>query len=471
MDLPTEKIEYYIVKLLLESDIFLRGYANKITPDMFSSNIKPIINGIITVFKKTNKSISVKILEDIILPKVVKDNPSLIDRCKNEIENAKTIELSSNDILSSLKDDIEKFLKTRKILAAFGKALPHLENNEHDSVISIMEEAFKSNFEEEKELDYWDHLEERQERSKENSTVYPSGLPSLDKMIGGGYRKKGLFVFAGPPNVGKSLILNDAASNLSLQGFNVLYITLELAEDYISQRSDAKIGEYSMNELNVNPEKAIQKVIAKKKIMEKSGKKYGKLIYKYYPANTISCNDIRAYIKNYEAKSGNKFDFVIIDYLKLLRSGNRAKSDNTYIELGKVTIEMRNIAVEYDVCVLTATATDRSSMKSSDIGLNNLSDSIAIGQSADVVVTLVRDETLDKQNLMAVSCIKSRYSRNIGQFTAKVDYDFMRLLDISKDSIVNQKINDAKNAARNRDEENEDFSNVEEDFKDVEEIF
>lgn len=458
MHIPKEPIEYYIVKMLLVSDTFLRTYYTKIAPELFSEKIRYIVSAIMIFYKKNNRILPRNILEDIIIPKMCKNDLDVIESVKIELDKILCIEVAESDIISSLKEDIEKFIKTRKILNAVGKAMPLLEENKNDSAIAILEEAFKLSFDESMGLDYWEDLESRSTRSKEISEVISTGMPSLDKLIGGGYRKKSLFAFAGPPNVGKTLILNDAASTLALNGQNVLYITLELTEDYVSQRTDAKIGEFCMNQLNVNPEVAIKKVMAKRDIMVKNGKKFGKLIYKNYSPNSISSTDIKAYIKNIESKKNIKFDFVIVDYLKLLKASGKVYGDNLYNKLGTVCEELRDIALTFNVCVLTASQTDRRSMNASEIGMDNISDSIAIVQTVDVLVTISRDETTDKQDMMRLACVKSRYSRNQGDIMAKVDYDFMKLVEtnnttsIHQTNLKNGKISVPKDVKDNTDE-------------------
>lgn len=438
MNIKPEKIEYYIVKMMLESDLFIRTYANKMAPEMFSNDLKTIIIGILAFYKKTNKTVKVNILEDLIIPKICKDKDYEVEIAKEQLQKVLALDSDSNDLFTSLKEDIENFIKTRKFILAWAKASPLLDEQKHDEARTIIEDAFKVTFDESMGLDYWEDLEKRSARSNDIKETMTTSLPTLDKYIGGGYRRKALFVFAGPPNVGKSLVLNDAASSLSLNGFNVLYLSLELSEDYISQRTDAKIGNCSMNSINLSPEDAIKTVIAKRNILKKNNKKIGKLIYKDYSPNSISCNDIKCFIKNWELKNDLKFDFIVVDYLKLIKANGKVYGDNLYNKLGTVCEELRDIARTFNVCVISASQTDRQSMNSDSIKMSNISDSIAIVQTADVLVTLARDETLNAQNLMLVSVVKSRFSKNNSQFTARIDYDYMRLIDMGDGTSVDK---------------------------------
>jgi replicative DNA helicase len=326
-------------------------------------------------------------------------------------------------------------------MKAFIKGMDFLKEGKHDELVATMEESFRLNFDESLGLDYFEDLETRLERSKIVNEVVSTGLPSLDVLMGGGYRRKALFVYAGPGNVGKSLVLNDAASTVALKGYNVLYVSLELAEDYISQRTDAKFSGVSMNVINASPEEAIKKAILKRNVLRQEGHKIGKIIYKDYPPNTASCNDIRGLLKTLETKKNFKVDFIIIDYIKLLKANGKFLGDNLYNKLGTVCEEMRALAIEYNACVLSASQTGRQTYGSASVGMEDVSDSIAIPQTADVLVTLARNTTLNKEDSILLSMVKSRFSRNMGQMQAKIDYDYMKLVDINNSGSYTQSDN------------------------------
>lgn len=457
MDIKPEKIDYYIVKLLLKSDVFLRKYASKLSPDLFPREMRFVVNAILIFHKKYNRLCPVNILQDMLIPKLCKDNENFIQMSKIELDKVESIEdFTVVDMVDVIKEDVQNFIKTRKFLIAYSKIIPLLSENKHEDARLVMEDVFKVSFDEKMGLDYWEDLQDRYDRCDRINEFIPTHLKELNDLIGGGYRRKALFVYAGPPNVGKSLVLNDAASSLSLQGYNVLYITLELAEDYISQRTDAKIGEFAMNQLNMNPKAAIKKIMAKRDILKQQNKDFGKLIYKEYSANEASCNDFKNLIREYEQHFKIKFDFVIIDYLKLIKAAGKIYGDNMYLKLGTVCEELRALAREFDVCVLTATATDKQSMNSDSIKMNNVSDSIAIVQTADVLITLARDQALDASNLILVSVVKSRFSRNNGQLHAKIDYDYMRLVEndlgIKKQPTDRKPINDVEDVEQQPDD-------------------
>jgi replicative DNA helicase len=444
MEFDEEKIELYIIKSLLESDVYIRNYGTKMSGELFSATNQDIVNGILAFYRKNGKAPPAKILEDIVLPKVCKNSKERIQKCSDVLDTVLAIKAHVEENAKFLQDETKKFIKTRNIMIAFGKCVELLNEHKHEEIVKTMEDSFRINFDESLGLDYFKDLESRMERCNISNEKISTGLPTLDKMIGGGYRRKALFVYAGPGNVGKSLVLNDAASTLALNGYNVIYFSLELAEDYISQRTDAKFAQVSMNEINVKPEDAIKKAIAKRDIMTQEGKKLGKLIYKDYSPNEISCNDIRAFLTTLEKKNDFKPDFIIIDYVKLLKASGKVYGDNLYGKLGTVCEEMRALGKEYNACVITASQTGRQSYNSSSIGMEDVADSIAISQTADVLITLARNTALNQDNLILLNLVKSRFSRNEGQFQAKIDYDYMKLVDVSETSL-DFKRNEANN--------------------------
>lgn len=440
-DFDTDNIEFYIVKQLLESDSFARSYIAKIQPELFSAKLADVVRGIVMYFKKFGKFPPAKVLEDVVIPQIVKNDEDLVKNAKAALQVISAMKIPAADITTFMADETKKFIKTRTIMNAFVKCVDLVPQHKHDDIVAIMENAFRVNFDESLGLNYFEDLEQRLARCALTHEVISTGLPTLDGLIGGGYRRKALFVFAGPGNVGKSLVLNDAASTLALAGYNVLYLSLELSEDYISQRTDAKFGDISMNSINADPEAAIKKVMAKRKVMMDDGRKLGQLIYKDYPPNVASCNDIRGLLKTLETKNGFKPDFLIIDYVKLVKPNGKVYGDNLYNKLGTVCEEMRALGIEYNACVLSASQTGRQSYGSASIGMEDVSDSIAIPQTADVLVTLARNETLNKDNSILLTLAKSRFSRNEGSMQARIDYDHMKLIDISEGSQANDMTN------------------------------
>jgi archaellum biogenesis ATPase FlaH len=422
-------------------------------PNLFEEKHKAIISGIIVYYKKTGMKVPIQVLEDVLLPRICQDNAKEIENAKTIIDCCLAKTMPADDIHKFMAEETKKFIKTQTILNAFAKCMD-LVGKDNDQLVSIMESAFRLNFDESLGQDYFNGLEERLERAALAAEVISTGLPSLDMLIGGGYRRKSLFVFAGPANSGKSLVLNDAASTLALEGYNVLYLSMELTEDYIAQRTDAKFSGVSMNTINVDPSEAIRKAIIKRDLLKKEHKKVGKLIYKEYAPNAVSCNDIRGLLKSLENKTDFKVDFIIVDYLKLVKPNGKLYSDNMYGKLQTVCEELRALGMENNACILSASQTGRQSFNAEKMGMEDISDSIGIAQTADVMIMLIRSR--ENQDLMTLQVAKSRYSKNDGSTITTINWDEMRLVDskalsIKKsDKIVRHNIqNQAENPMNN----------------------
>jgi len=438
----TSKLEGYIIKNLMVNNSFTLNYLQKLHPDFFSDKYKEIIKGIHAFYKKNQRSPNKEILCDIILPKVISSDDKKLAATIDLVESIGLVTIETTD-LKIIEEETQLFIKRNVYIKAITDGVDLIKSNKFDEIVSLFDSALeKLSFNDDFGLDYFSDLEGRLERAATLNEATSTTYPSLDRLMGGGYRSKALFIYAGPANTGKTLVLNDSAANLVMQGKNVVYFTLELAQDYIAQRTDAKYSQVSMNEINASPEMALKKAILKRDENKTKNKKVGKLIYKYYGPNTVSSNDMYALIKNMEMKMGIKFDFVFVDYLKLLKPNGKLYSDNMYGKLEAVCQELRGMAAELDVCVVTASQTTRDSYNSNQIGMAQMSDSLGIAQTADVIITLIRNDQMNEQNLMMLQLAKSRFSRNEGSVTMKVDYDYMRLIDVDeKDGQTNLRKN------------------------------
>ncbi len=439
----TEQIEYYIVKHLLEDNSFLIKFEEKINADLFSAKFQDIIKGIKICFKKCNKVVTLKQFEDIVIPKVVNDDIKRIEIAKETLLVIKSIEKFSKDVENFIYEKTEEFIKNKRVLNVVYKHSEtlFLKPETHGNFIQELNDAQNVCFKQSEGIDYFSDFEKRLNNPTLSNESISTGLPSLDALFGGGYRRKALFVYAGPSNVGKSLVLVDAASTLALKGYNVVYISLELSREYIAQRVDAKISEVAMNIINSDPGLAIKTAVSRMEVFKQSGNKIGKLFITDYAPNTASCNDIKSYLKTLETQTAFKPDFIIIDYIKLLNSIETVKGDNLYNILKRVTLEMRTLAIIYNACVISASQTNRQSYGSASVGAINLSDSICIMENSDVLVTLARNTALDQENTMLMSLEKSRFSRNEGSMQVRIDYDHMKLIDISIGSTHNSMTN------------------------------
>jgi RecA/RadA recombinase len=265
-------------------------------------------------------------------------------------------------------------------------------------------------------------------------SLIKSGSKQFDDNFGG-FRKKTLTIVAGPSNSGKTMFLvNATASMISVatERKNILYITLEIDESQIGVRVDASLLGVPMKELReriktTTDESVIEKFVS----IKESG---NRLVIKSMRSGSNTA-DIEALVRNLsfiplpDEEKVFKPDVILVDYFGLLRPNNPSKNANSYEKGREISEELRALAQDYNCAVICAAQTNRSSF-GNDVGQDSISDSIAISQTADIMLTINRNESLDLANQQMLYLAKSRFSRAGAKFLFTVDYDTMRLNDL-----------------------------------------
>jgi len=240
--------------------------------------------------------------------------------------------------------------------------------------------------------------------------------------------KKSLNVVLAGTGAGKSLFMCHVAASTLMQGKNVLYITLEMAEERIAERIDANLMNITMDELKV-----IDKKVFETRVNKLSQKTQGKLIIKEYPTASAHSGHFRALIEELKAKKEFVPDVLIIDYLNICSSARlkMGASVNSYLYIKSIAEELRGLAVEYNVPVLTATQVTRGGYNSSDVELTDTSESFGLPATADLMFALIRSEELDELNQIMVKQLKNRYAdpSHYKRFVVGVDRSKMKLYD------------------------------------------
>jgi KaiC/GvpD/RAD55 family RecA-like ATPase len=230
---------------------------------------------------------------------------------------------------------------------------------------------------------------------------------------------------------GKSLFMCHFAASTLMQGLNVLYITMEMAEERIAERIDANLMNLSMDELKVIDRKVFDARVAKI-----AGKTQGKLIVKEYPTASAHSGHFRALLEELKGKMDFKPDVLIIDYLNICSSARlkMGASVNSYTYIKSIAEELRGLAVEYNVPVLTATQVTRGGFNSSDVELTDTSESFGLPATADLMFALIRSEEMDALNQIMVKQLKNRYAdpSSYKRFVIGVDRSKMKLYDVEE---------------------------------------
>ena len=258
-----------------------------------------------------------------------------------------------------------------------------------------------------------------------------SGLDYFDKITKGGIPNKTLNIALAGTGVGKSLFMCDFASKALLQGKNVLYITMEMAEERIAERIDANL-------LNVNIQDIIDvpKPIFENKVTNIQKKTQGQLFIKEYPTASAHSGHFDALLKELQLKKDFRPDIIFIDYLNICASSRfRAGSNvNSYTVVKSIAEELRGLAVQYNLPIVSATQTTRSGYGSSDVNITDTSESFGLPATADLMFALISNDELEQMGQIMVKQLKNRYNdpTTHRKFVVGIDRAKMRLFDVEQ---------------------------------------
>ena len=356
----------------------------------------------------------------------------------NEEEFKKVIEviktLSTDDVdYDWLVDTTERFCKDRAIYLAIVAGISIVEgrdkNRGPDAIPSILTDALAVGFDNRVGHDYLLDSESRWDYYNTTEKKIPFDLEFFNRITKGGLPPKTLNIALAGTGVGKSLFMCHVAANCLSQGKNVLYITLEMAEERIAERIDANLMNISMEDLHDLPKQMFDDKIAK--IIKSTS---GKLIVKEYPTASAHSAHFRGLIKELAIKKSFKPDILFVDYLNIC-SSSRFKGQanvNSYMYIKSIAEELRGLAVETNIPIMSATQTTRSGYSNSDVGLEDTSESFGLPATADLMFALISNEELDELNQIAVKQLKNRYNDPTvnKRFVVGIDRAKMRLFDV-----------------------------------------
>ena len=301
------------------------------------------------------------------------------------------------------------------------------------SIPEILSDALAVSFDSHIGHDFIEDAEERFDFYQRKESRTPFDLDYFNKITKGGLPNKTLNIALAGTGVGKSLFMCHCAAANLMNAKNVLYITMEMAEEKIAERIDANLLNVTMDELKVLPKDAYDK-----KMSRVSNKTTGKLIIKEYPTASASSGHFRHLLNELKLKRSFRPDIIYIDYLNICMSARlrHGSNVNSYTYVKAIAEELRGLAVEFGVPVVSATQTTRSGFTSSDIGLEDTSESFGLPATADLMFALISTEELQDLGQIMVKQLKNRYSDpNINRrFVLGVDRAKMRLFDAEQEA-------------------------------------
>lgn len=325
--------------------------------------------------------------------------------------------------------EAEEFIRQRCIMDVCFKVVEQVNNEDMEGIGASpdeMREAVAFAFDNNVGLDIFDEeAEDKIYTQLHNSdVVVPTGLDTIDDLIEGGFHEKTLSLIMAETNMGKSLIMGALATNNVFQGKNVLYVTCEMSEFKIGERVLQNSFDMSAKDIKRLPRDKFGSAFKKARREMK-----GRFIVKEYATGGASTNHIRNLLKELYMKKKFVPDIIYIDYIGIMASTSSNKNDNTYTTQKKITEEVRGLAVEEGIPIVSAIQTNRSGMGQSDLDLTNVSDSIGTAFTADVMIGVTQQPELRAAGKYRWSLIKNRYGPNGVGVTVKVDYNKMRLTD------------------------------------------
>jgi archaellum biogenesis ATPase FlaH len=324
-------------------------------------------------------------------------------------------------------EEFEGFTRRQELERAILKSADLLEKGNFDPVEKLIKDAVQISLTKDLGTDYFDDPRARLMALKNNNGQNSTGWPALDRLLYGGFNRGELQIFAGGSGSGKSLFMQNLAVNWAQAGLNGCYLTLELSEGLCSMRIDSMMTNTSSKEIF----KDIDTVEMKVKMMQK---KSGGLQIKYMPAQS-TVNDIRAYLKELQVKTGKKVDFLCVDYLDLIMPVSAKVSPNDLFVKDKyVSEELRNLAKELNVLFVTASQLNRAAVEEIEFDHSHISGGISKINTADNVFGIFTSRAMRERGRYQIQLMKTRSSAGVGQ---KVDLEFdletLRIRDLGED--------------------------------------
>ena len=319
--------------------------------------------------------------------------------------------------------EFESFTKRQEIERAVLKAADLLEAGDFDPIEKLIKDAVQISLTKDMGTDYFADPAARINKYFNSGGQVSTGWPQLDRLLYGGFSRGELNIFAGGSGSGKSLVMMNIALNWLQMGLSGVYISLELSEELTSLRTDAMLTQTSTKDIRKDIDTTTLKVVL-------VGKKSGNYQVKGLPAQS-NINDIRAYLKEYQIQTGKKVDFVMIDYLDLLMPVSAKVSPNDLFVKDKyVSEELRNLAKELGVLMVTASQLNRSAVEEVVFDHSHISGGISKINTADNVFGIFTSRSMKERGKYQIQCMKSRSSTGVGQnIDLEYNIETMRITD------------------------------------------
>lgn len=425
------KMEQTILKHLIHDEEYTRKVLPFLKEEYFSDRTEKLLfNEINDYIQEYNSNPTYESLVIQLTDKKITD-----EEYRQSVEILNDINETKQDLcdIEWLVDKSEKFCQDKAIYNGVVEAIQIIDgkssNLDKGAIPDILTKALSVGFDNNVGHDYMDDYESRYDYYHRVMERIPFDMDYFNKITNGGLPKKSLSLIAAGTGVGKSLFKCHHAAHCLTQGRNVLYITLELAEEEVAKRIDSNLLNLTFDDLT-----SITKESYAKRISSLKSKNIGKLIIKEYPTSSANVNHFRTLLNELNLKRNFIPDIIFIDYLNICASARvkMGSTVNSYTFVKSIAEEIRGLAVEYNVPILSSTQLNREGSGSSDPTVQNVSESHGVSATCDMLFALVSTDELEQLNQIMVKQIKNRYSdptRN-KRFVVGVDRSKMKLFDV-----------------------------------------
>jgi replicative DNA helicase len=416
MDLNLIDYEQFLIKQLFTSNEVRDKLVPFLDPEYFDSTLAN--SKIITSFNKFYQEFN-----------QYPNAKELVSQLSDEstYEAFKTIMQNdfSNVADKFIQTEAAEYFRQKMIMNTVYSIAEGIKENGSMGVASVpdkLRDALSFSFDTSVGLDFSNDVEKLYDELHDDAKTISTGLPKLDRMIKGGFKEKTLTLILGGTNVGKTLAKCALACNTYMQNKNVLYVSFEMSEAKIAERLVANIYDVKLDDIEQIPKDRFIGMFNKIKST-------GRLFVKEYPTRGANTNNIRNLVQELAIKKKFVPEIIFVDYLGIMLTNQRSQTDNTNSQLKVISEELRGLAVELGVPIVSGAQTNRGGMGVSDLDLTDIADSIGQTMTSDIIIALTQTEEMLENNLYKAKLLKNRQGGKGGanSLLLKVDYPHMRL--------------------------------------------
>lgn len=435
-----EEKEKIILKALLDNEEYCKACLHHLKTDYFESfSTKRIFLHTKAYVTKYNSIPTIEALQI----SLSRDNAILeenFDSIQNDLTAIKNANTQSDE--KWLLEETEIFCQEKSVFRAMAKCINILEGEDKkyskNAIPELLMDALSVSFNISIGHDFLNDAERRYNYYHNNEKRIKTHLPYLDLITGNGFPIKTLNIFLAGPHAGKTSLMCSLACDNLRHGENVLYVTLEMAEEEIAKRIEANLLDVDLNEIkNLSKETYFNKINTIKK------ETTGRLIIKEFPASTTNCSVLSQLLRELHLKQNFKPDVIYVDYLNLLRSAHlKIGSANSYEYIKNITIELRDLAISQEVPLITATQLRREGNSNENPTMEDISESFAVNFTADFMCGMIATQDLRERNIVLFKQLKNRFSDYNENSKCAVTFDRKKMRFINDSEFVNAAVMD-----------------------------